>query len=128
MVKSLKAFSFSSSSSGLIRYALIEGIFIICKTSVSCSFIEVSKLALFTLAAISRSVSVHRYEADPDFKHWCIVREAQAKVSSSVRNAWLTSAFDLGQYSDIHPVAKKELAERMEKKCAGKCLSAYTFT
>ncbi len=58
---------------------------------------------------------VHRYEADPDFKHWCIVREAQAKVSSSVRNAWLTSAFDLGQYSDIHPVAKKELAERMEK-------------
>ena len=26
----------------------------------------------------------------------------------------LTSAFDLGQYSDIHPVAKKVLAERME--------------
>jgi len=59
---------------------------------------------------------VHRYEADPDFKHWCLVREQQAKVAESVRNAWLTSAFDLGQFSDIHPVAKKELAERMEKK------------
>ncbi len=58
---------------------------------------------------------VHRYEADPDFHHWCIVREGQAKVSASVRNAWMTSAFDLGQYNDIHPVAKKELAERMEK-------------
>ena len=58
---------------------------------------------------------VHRYEADPDFKHWPVVREAQAKVGASVRNAWLTSAFDLGQYSDIHPVAKKELALRMEK-------------
>ena len=58
---------------------------------------------------------VHRYEADPDYKHWPLVRECQAKVAGSVRNAWLTSAFDLGQYSDIHPVAKKELAERMEK-------------
>ena len=57
---------------------------------------------------------VHRYEADPDFRHWCIVREGQAKVAATVRNAWLTSAFDLGQYSDIHPVAKKVLAERME--------------
>ena len=58
---------------------------------------------------------VHRYEADPDFKHWCIVRSEQAKVAASVKNVWLTGAFDLGQYSDIHPVAKKELAERMEK-------------
>ena len=58
---------------------------------------------------------VHRYEADPDYKHWCIVRQQQAKTAASVRNVWLTSAFDLGQYSDIHPVAKKELAERMER-------------
>ena len=58
---------------------------------------------------------VHRYEADPDFKHWCIIREQQAKVHASVKNTWLTGAFDLGQFSDIHPIAKKELAERMEK-------------
>ena len=58
---------------------------------------------------------VHRYQADPDFKHWCIVREQQSKVHASVKNAWMTGCFDLGQFSDIHPRAKKELAERMEK-------------
>lgn len=58
---------------------------------------------------------VHRYEADPDFKHWPLIREAQAKVHNTIKNAWLTNAFDLGQYSDIHPVAKKVLALRMEK-------------
>ena len=58
---------------------------------------------------------VHRYEADPDFKHWCIVREQQAKVHASVKNAWLTGCFDLGQFSDIHPVAKKEVGLRMER-------------
>ena len=68
-----------------------------------------------SLPFIFVQLPVHRYEADPDFKHWCLVRQCQAKVAASVRNAWLTSAFDLGQYSDIHPVAKKELAERMEK-------------
>ncbi len=58
---------------------------------------------------------VHRYQADPDFKHWCVVREQQAKVHANVKNAWLTGCFDLGQFSDIHPRAKKVLAERMEK-------------
>ena len=58
---------------------------------------------------------VHRYQADPDYRHWCIVREQQAKVHSNVKNAWLTGCFDLGQFSDIHPRAKKELALRMEK-------------
>lgn len=57
---------------------------------------------------------VHRYEADPDYKHWCLVREQQAKAAATINNVWLTSAFDLGQYSDIHPRAKKVLAERME--------------
>ena len=57
---------------------------------------------------------VHRYEADPDYKHWCLIREAQSKAAATINNVWLTSAFDLGQYSDIHPRAKKVLAERME--------------
>ena len=58
---------------------------------------------------------VHRYQADPDFKHWCLVREQQAQVHAGVKNAWMTGCFDLGQFSDIHPRAKKVLAERMEK-------------
>ena len=68
-----------------------------------------------SLPFIFVQLPVHRYEADPDYKHWPLIREAQAKAGASVRNAWLTSAFDLGQYSDIHPVAKKKLGERMEK-------------
>ncbi len=68
-----------------------------------------------SLPFIFVQLPVHRYEADPDFKNWPLVRQCQAKVAAAVRNVWLTSAFDLGQYSDIHPVAKKELAERMEK-------------
>lgn len=58
---------------------------------------------------------VHRYQADPDFRHWCLVRQQQAKVHAEVKNTWLTGCFDLGQFSDIHPRAKKVLAERIEK-------------
>ena len=58
---------------------------------------------------------VNRYKQDKDFKHWCLIREAQQKVHDTVKNAWMACTFDLGQYNDIHPKAKKELAERMEK-------------
>ena len=66
------------------------------------------------LPFVSVQLPVHRYEADPDYKHWCLIREQQAKAAARLNNVWLTSAFDLGQYSDIHPRAKKVLAERME--------------
>lgn len=57
----------------------------------------------------------HRYEQDKDFKNWPLIREAQAKVHNTVKNAFMTCALDLGQYNDIHPKAKKVLALRMEK-------------
>lgn len=57
----------------------------------------------------------HRYEQDKDFKHWCLIREAQLKIHQTVKNAWMTCAMGLGQFSDIHPRAKKTLAERMEQ-------------
>lgn len=72
------------------------------------------------LPFVSVQLPVHRYEADPDFKHWCIVREEQAKAAARINNIWLTSAFDLGQYSDIHPRAKRVLAERMENLARAK--------
>lgn len=56
----------------------------------------------------------HRYQADRDYKHWCLIREAQEKVHKTIKNAWMTCALDLGMFSDIHPRAKKEVAERME--------------
>jgi len=57
----------------------------------------------------------NRYKQDKDFKHWPFIREAQQKVHDTVKNAFMTCALDLGQYNDIHPKAKKVLAERMEK-------------
>ena len=57
----------------------------------------------------------HRNEYDKDFKHWCIIRAAQEKVSRMVKNSFMTCALDLGQFNDIHPKAKKVLAERLEE-------------
>ncbi len=57
----------------------------------------------------------HRNEYDKDFKHWCLVRAAQEKVHHMVKNTFMTCALDLGQFNDIHPKAKKVLAERMEQ-------------
>lgn len=56
----------------------------------------------------------HRYEQDKDFKHWCFVREAQNKVHSTIKNAWMTVSMDLGKYSDIHPTQKEQLGYRLE--------------
>lgn len=57
----------------------------------------------------------HRYKQDKDFKHWCLIREAQQKVHNTVKNAYMTCAFDLGWYNDIHPKSKEALGYRMEK-------------
>lgn len=55
----------------------------------------------------------NRYEQDKDFKNWPLIREAQAKVHNTVKNAFMTCALDLGQYNDIHPKGKLVIAERM---------------
>ena len=67
-----------------------------------------------TLPFVFVQLPEHRYEADKDFKHWCFVREAQEKVHNTVKNAFMTCALDQGKFNDIHPTAKKVVAERME--------------
>ena len=57
----------------------------------------------------------YRKESDKDFKHWCLIRAAQEKVSRMVQNTWMTCALDLGQFNEIHPKAKRVLAERLEQ-------------
>lgn len=56
----------------------------------------------------------NRYIQDKDFKHWCLIREAQARVDATVENAFMTVGGELGTFNDIHPKAKKVLGERME--------------
>lgn len=59
---------------------------------------------------------MHRYRQDKDYKNWCLIREAQLNTYETIKNTGMTCAADLGQYNDIHPKAKKALAERMEKQ------------
>ena len=68
-----------------------------------------------TLPFVFVQLPGNRYEQDKDFKHWCFVREAQAKVHNTIKNAWMTCALELGVFNDIHPKAKRVLAERMEQ-------------
>jgi len=56
----------------------------------------------------------NRYIQDKDFKHWCLIREAQERVAATVNNAFMTAGGELGTFNDIHPKAKKVLGERME--------------
>ena len=67
-----------------------------------------------TLPFVFVQLPQHRYAADRDFKNWCLIREAQFKTFLTVRNTGMVCAADLGAYNDIHPKAKKTLAERME--------------
>ena len=63
----------------------------------------------------------HRYAADMDFKNWCIIRENQMKVRDFVRNTFMVSALDQGEYNDIHPKHKKVLALRMADCALSNC-------
>lgn len=54
-----------------------------------------------------------RYRQDPDFKDWCLIREAQSRVQDTVNYTAMTCSIDLGELNEIHPRRKKEVGERM---------------
>ena len=49
---------------------------------------------------------MHRWSADEDRKHWCVIREAQARMARLDRNASLAVLTDCGEFSEIHPKNK----------------------
>ena len=55
---------------------------------------------------------MHKWEADPDFKNWCVIREAQAKLCRTDRNTALAVLIDCGEFSEIHPKDKKTPGHR----------------
>lgn len=55
---------------------------------------------------------MHRWEADPDFKNWCTIREAQAKTARTTAGTALAVLTDCGEFSEIHPKDKKTPAHR----------------
>lgn len=55
---------------------------------------------------------MHRWEADPDMKHWCTIREAQARTCRTDKNTAMAVLIDCGEFSEIHPKDKKTPGHR----------------
>jgi sialate O-acetylesterase len=51
--------------------------------------------------------------AAPTESNWAALRDAQRRSAHSIPRAALATAIDLGEANDIHPLAKKPLAERL---------------
>ena len=53
------------------------------------------------------------YQAEPGNSNWAQLREAQRLVAKKMDKVELASAIDLGETVDIHPLRKREVAERI---------------
>ncbi len=56
---------------------------------------------------------MHRYSGDSDRKHWCLIREAQEKAYHTIRNTGLAVVLDCGEFNEIHPKDKEQVAHRL---------------
>ncbi len=56
---------------------------------------------------------MHRYKHDPDYKHWCVIREAQMRVYKTVKNTGIAIITDCGEFNEIHPKDKKPVGHRL---------------
>lgn len=65
------------------------------------------------LPFIAVQLPMHRYKADPDWKHWCYIREAQMKAYKTIKNTGICVAIDCGEFNEIHPKNKQPVGERL---------------
>lgn len=56
---------------------------------------------------------MHRYKADPDWKHWCLIREAQMKAYKTIKNTGIAIITECGEFNEIHPKNKLPVGERL---------------
>ncbi|MBR1863124.1 MAG: sialate O-acetylesterase [Ruminococcus sp.] len=82
-----------------------------------------------TLPFIMVQLPMHRYAGDPDYKHWCRIRDAQMKAFRTVKNTGIAVILDCGEFNEIHPKDKLPVGERLclqaEKLCYGMEVSAF---
>ncbi len=64
----------------------------------------------------------YMYPTDAGYKNWLKLRDQQRLVAESDRYAEAADIFDLGEENDIHPLRKKEVAERV-----GLCFDKLVF-
>ena len=54
-----------------------------------------------------------KYKNDPDYKHWCLIREAQMRAFQTVKNTGIAVITDCGELDNIHPTDKLPVGERL---------------
>ena len=54
-----------------------------------------------------------KYKNDQDYKHWCLIREAQMKAFDTIKNTGITVISDCGELDNIHPLDKKTVGDRL---------------
>lgn len=64
-------------------------------------------------AFILTQLPMHRYSADPDWKNWPTIREAQMKAAETISNVGAAVIIDQGEYNEIHPKYKRRVGERL---------------
>lgn len=79
-----------------------------------------------------------KYKNDPDYKHWCLIREAQMRAFQTVKNTGIAVITDCGELDNIHPTDKLPVGERlclqaqklaygMDVKAFGPIYSSYEY-
>lgn len=71
---------------------------------------------------------MHRFKQDPDYKDWCLLREAQDRVQDTVNNTAMACIIDLGEFNEIHPKRKREVGERMSAQAMKLAYGAENVT
>ncbi len=66
-----------------------------------------------SLPFIFAQLPMHRYEADEDRKHWCVIREAQMNIYETIKNTGVAVIIDCGEFNEIHPKDKLPVGHRM---------------
>ena len=65
------------------------------------------------LPFIMVQLPMFKYASDPDYKHWCKIREAQMRAYKTVKNTGIAVITDCGEFDNIHPVDKLPVGERL---------------
>jgi len=54
-----------------------------------------------------------RNHGEPDYQHWCRIREAQAAVFRKLKHTGLAVTVDCGEWDNIHPKDKSQVGHRL---------------
>ena len=65
------------------------------------------------LPFLNVQLPMFRYANDPDYKHWCRIREAQENVYRKLKHTGLAVLTDCGELDNIHPGDKAPVGHRL---------------